>query len=260
MTAEHRTESSRGGEHSTTQTMREQTRNLGHDTAEMGGHLAHSAREQGGRIAAEAGHQAHDLLGTARQQLRTQTNEQQRRAASGLRHLGDELRQMAERSGQQNGLAGELAGQAATRLNDVAGWLEREPGSMLDDVREYARRHPGMFLAGAVLLGGLVGRLTRNAAPSTGRGQRHEGYDPYADGHRGDGHAYRGGYEYRGDGPLYRQGEMESPERMGPVSGFETTRRMRYDVPDHELYDLDEPYPNEPYPGPQPGRGRRGER
>ncbi len=224
MTDEQRSGPSPRGQHSSAQAVRDQTKDLGHDTAEIGGQLAHKAREQGSHIAAEAGHQARDLLGEARNQLRSQADTQQHRAAAGLRHLGDEICSMVEQSGQK-GLAADLAGQASKRINAVAGWLEqRESGSMLEDVREYARRHPGAFLAGAALLGGLAGRLTRNAAP------HREG--PGAGEHRHD------GGEHRPDGGgVYQHGRVQP----AAVSGMEAMPSLRHSVPEHEMYSLDEP-------------------
>jgi hypothetical protein len=62
------------------------------------------------------------------------------------------------------GLAPEIARQAAERTRGVASWLdEREPGALVEEVRRFARRKPGAFLAGAAIAGVLAGRLTRGA-------------------------------------------------------------------------------------------------
>jgi hypothetical protein len=132
------------------------------------GGAVETAKEQGREVVAETRAQARDLYGEAVGQLRGQAGDQQRRAAGGLRRLGEELRAMADKSGQA-GPATELARQASDRVDSAAGWLEsREPGEMLTEVRAYARRHPGAFLAGAALLGVLAGRLTRGAVADSG--------------------------------------------------------------------------------------------
>lgn len=141
--------------------VRDQARQVGSDAAQAGGAVAQTAKEQGTEVGREAARQARNLYGEARSQLASQTGEQQRRAAGGLRSLADEMRSMAEQGGQA-GPVTELARQAADRVQGVAGWLEqREPGDLITEARDYARRNPGTFLVGAAVLGVLAGRLTR---------------------------------------------------------------------------------------------------
>lgn len=142
--------------------VRDQARQVGSEAAQAGGAVAQTAKEQGTEVGREAARQARNLYGEARTQLASQTAEQQRRAAGGLRSLADEMRSMAEQGGQA-GPVTELARQAADRVQGVAGWLEaREPGDLVSEVRGYARRNPGTFLVGAAVLGVLAGRLTRS--------------------------------------------------------------------------------------------------
>jgi hypothetical protein len=161
--------------------VRDQARQVGAQAAQAGGAVAHTAKEQGREVVGEATRQARNLYGEARAQLAGQTGEQQRRAASGLRSLADEMRTMAQNSGQA-GPVTELAHQAADRVHGVAGWLEeRQPGDVLNEVKDYARRNPGTFLVGAAVLGVLAGRLTRSlsaASDSTGAYGPTDGYDP----------------------------------------------------------------------------------
>lgn len=141
--------------------VRDQARQVGSEAANAGGAVAQTAKEQGTEVGREAARQARNLYGEARTQLASQTGEQQRRAAGGLRSLADEMRSMAEQGGQA-GPVSEMARQAADRVHGVAGWLEaREPGDLITEVRDYARRNPGTFLVGAAVLGVLAGRLTR---------------------------------------------------------------------------------------------------
>jgi hypothetical protein len=152
------------GQESGTGGVRDQARNLGSEAAQAGGSVAQTTKEQGREVVGEATRQARNFYGQARAQLAGQASDQQRRAAGGLHSLADEMRSMAEKSGQ-SGPVSELAWQAADRVHGVAGWLEsREPGDLLAEVRSYARRNPGTFLIGAALLGVLAGRLTRNVA------------------------------------------------------------------------------------------------
>ena len=151
------------------------------DTAkESGQHVADVVKDQAGNVAAEAKIQAKDLLGQGRDELRQQTAQQQERVARGLHSISDELHSMASGSAEQ-GLAADLARQAADHTRTVATWLEeREPGELLDEVKHFARQRPGVFLALAAAGGVLAGRLGRGlkdgepepAAASTGRQPR----------------------------------------------------------------------------------------
>ncbi|WP_433458980.1 hypothetical protein [Micromonospora sp. CA-248212] len=146
--------------------VREQARHVGSEAAHAGGAVAQTAKEQGTEVGREAVRQARNLYGEARSQLASQTGEQQRRAAGGLRSIADEMRSMAEQGGQA-GPVSELARQAADRVHGVAGWLEeRQPGDLINEVRDYARRNPGTFLVGAAVLGVLAGRLTKGISAS----------------------------------------------------------------------------------------------
>jgi hypothetical protein len=151
----------------TTEVAREQAASVGQHAASAGDDLARTTKEQGKEVVAETSRQARDLAQEARSQLREQTVAQRDRATSGLRALGDELQQMADRGGQ-SGAATEIAHQAAGRARDVARFLDsREPGDLVEQVRSYARRRPGTFLAGAAVAGMLAGRLVKASRSAT---------------------------------------------------------------------------------------------
>ncbi|WBB79649.1 hypothetical protein O7606_26510 [Micromonospora sp. WMMD882] len=166
------------GAHESHDGVREQARQVGSEAAHAGGEVAQTARDQGREVVGEATRQARNLYGEARTQLHSQAGDQQRRAASGLRSLADEMRSMAQQGGQ-GGPVTELTHQAAERVQGVAGWLEeRQPGDLLNEVRDYARRNPGTFLVGAAVLGVLAGRLTKNIAAGGDGQQTTNGYRP----------------------------------------------------------------------------------
>jgi len=144
--------------------------------AEVGSHanaaaqdVASTAVDQAQNVQHETVRQARNFMSEATDQLSVQAGTQTQRMSGNLRELGNELRQMAT-AGTTGGTASELAHQAADRAHQVAGYLEgREPGEILEDLRSYARRRPGAFLAGAAVLGLIVGRVGRGVkdAPST---------------------------------------------------------------------------------------------
>jgi hypothetical protein len=126
-----------------------------------GQRVAETASDQGAQVAREARAQARDLLGQARDQVTEQARNTQGQAADGLHSLAGELREMAN-GGERQGVASDLAAEAADRLGSLADWLgRREPGDLVEEVRRLARRRPGAFLLGAAVAGVLAGRLTR---------------------------------------------------------------------------------------------------
>ena len=153
-----------GTQESTSGRVKEQTTQVMRGATQTGQQVAHTATDQGRQVMTDAGRQARGLLVQARSELQGQAADQQRRAAQGLRAIGDQLRSMAEQAGEQD-TARELVQQASDRAQQVAGWLDqREPGQVVEEVRGLARRHPGAFLAGAAVAGVMAGRLSRNMA------------------------------------------------------------------------------------------------
>jgi hypothetical protein len=147
-----------------------------------GQRVAETASDQGAEVAREARAQARDLLGQARGQVTDQARGAQNQAAESLQSLAGELRDMAD-GGDRQGMASDLASEAADRLGDLAEWLgRREPGDLIDEVRKLARRRPGAFLLGAAAAGVLAGRLTRgtiDAKRDTSESDADRGYGGY---------------------------------------------------------------------------------
>ena len=160
---------------STTAVARDQAAAVGQSASEAGSRVTQTAADQAREVASETARQARDLLGEAGGQVRDQSSVQQQKAASQLRSVADELREMAAKGGQ-SGVATEVAHQAAERLHGAASWLEqREPADVLQAVRDFARRRPGMFLAGAAAAGLAAGRLIRGMTDAARSGGQNQG-------------------------------------------------------------------------------------
>jgi hypothetical protein len=150
---------------STRDVAKEEAAGVAQDAVESGKQTAQTAKQQAGEVAGEAMSQARMLLEQTREQVTSQGSAQQEKAASGLRSLADELSGLASGNVQQEGLATDLARQAAERVRTAAEFIEgRQPGELLEEVRRFARRRPGTFLLGAAAIGFLGGRLTRGIA------------------------------------------------------------------------------------------------
>lgn len=176
---------------STPDVARDEAAGVARTAADRGSEVAGTVGEQASRVTSETTRQARNLLHEGRDQLSGQARQGQQRAADGLNKLADQLHQMSERADEQ-GMAPELARQAADKTRGLASWLEnRDPGAVVDEVRRFARRRPAAFLVGAALAGVAVGRLTRGAVAAKqsdddgpgGRqagvnGDRRRGYGP----------------------------------------------------------------------------------
>ena len=153
-------------EHDTAQLAKDQASDLASSSVQAGKHVGDVAREQASGVAAEAGRQGRNLLEQAQGQLHEQAAGGQQRMAKKLLSLSDELRSMAENSGQ--GVAADAAQQAASRVRDAGHWLEeREPGQVVNEVQSFARRRPAVFLVLAAGAGLVAGRLTRGLKDAT---------------------------------------------------------------------------------------------
>jgi hypothetical protein len=147
-------------EQDTTQLVKDQASDLANSGVQAGKHVGDVAREQASGVAAEAGRQGRNLLEQAQGQLQEQAAEGQQRIAKKLLSFSDELGSMAGNSNQ--GVAVDLAQQAASRVRDAGHWLEkREPGQVANEVQSFARRRPAAFLLLAAGAGLVAGRLTR---------------------------------------------------------------------------------------------------
>src|SRR6202046_1117864 len=145
----------------TADVVKDQASDLGHSSVQAGKHVADVAREQASGVAAEAGRQGRDLLQQAQGQLEEQAAQGQQQLADRLLSVSDELRSMADASGQ-GGMAADLAHQVASRVHDAGQWLgDRKPGQVVDEMQSFARRKPALFLALAAGAGLVAGRLTR---------------------------------------------------------------------------------------------------
>jgi hypothetical protein len=153
--------SSDGADASATEVAKQQAAEVADTAKQAGAQVADTVKEQAGQVTAEATHQARQLLAQAQSELSEQAAATQQRVSEGLHALADELSGMA-RNSEQDGVATDVARQAADKARQAAGWLaDRDPGSLLDEVRSFARKKPGTYLAIALGAGVLAGRLTR---------------------------------------------------------------------------------------------------
>ncbi|MFE5407363.1 hypothetical protein [Microbacterium sp. NPDC056569] len=124
--------------------------------------VADVAGEEAKSVAHDAKDAARGFLYETRTQLSDQASTQQRRAAGALRDTSDELAGLADGTATGSGVATNAVRAVGEQTRRVADWLEqREPADVVHEVRTFARRHTGAFLAIAVGVGLVAGRVTR---------------------------------------------------------------------------------------------------
>ena len=125
-------------------------------------YVAGVAGEEAKDVAHDAKDAARGFLYETRAQLSDQASTQQRRAADALRSTSDELSGLADGTATGSGAATNAVRAVGEQTRRVADWLEqREPADVVYEVRTFARRHTGAFLAIAVGVGLVAGRITR---------------------------------------------------------------------------------------------------
>ena len=158
------TEPTSTGSSATRDVAKDEAKGVAQDAVQGGKQTAETAKQQAGEVAGEAKNQARALVDQTREELASQSSQQQQRAATGLRSMADELSSMVNGQGGTGGVASDLARQASERVQTVADWIEqREPRDLLLEVQRFARQRPGAFLAAAGVLGFIGGRVTRGA-------------------------------------------------------------------------------------------------
>jgi uncharacterized protein YjbJ (UPF0337 family) len=237
---------------STTDTAKNEAKNVKDAAAGATQQVAGTAKEQAGHVVSDVREQTKQLADQTRTQLTSQVSGQRDKAVGGIRSVGDELRSLASGEGGQSGMVSQLAHEGADLTQKVADFIEqREPAELVDEVRRYARRKPGTFLIGAAIAGVVVGRLTRgvvanrsddsddSSSRGTNLGSGYAGVTPSS---------YLGtpvdsapvGQVYADDAPTYGTGQMD--QLAYPAEGADYSTESSY-VADSGSYLPEEPGP-----------------
>ncbi|MEX5296379.1 hypothetical protein QYM41_13960 [Kocuria sp. CPCC 205268] len=174
---------------------RAEAEHLKTEAVDSGRRVKETAKDQAVTVKEEAAHQAQDLFGRLRSDLREQTGPQQDRLASTVRSVSDEINALSRGEKPESDYVTGLLGSVSGRVESLASSLEtKDAGELLDDVRRFAARRPGTFLAVAAGIGLLAGRATRGARDSDDIATDRQGAQEYF-GVSGDAQQYDQGYE-----------------------------------------------------------------
>lgn len=123
-------------------------------------------KQQASQALDTAKHKAGEVVGQAKDQVKSQLTEQKTRAAEGLGSLTTALRQTGDVL-QQNGLPAPVADYAnsfAGQVDRFAGYLrDKDVDDLARDIEDYARKNPMVFVGGAFLLGLAVARFLKSS-------------------------------------------------------------------------------------------------
>ena len=125
--------------------------------------VAAEAADQAKAVAGQAKDHVQNLIGQARTELAGQADGRSQQAAAGLQSLSGQLAALRDGRPHDAGALTSYLSEAEQRVSGLADRLQRGGAQgALDDITGFARRRPGLFLAGAVGLGFLVGRVARS--------------------------------------------------------------------------------------------------
>jgi len=149
----------------TTETAKAEAANVASTAADGARDVASEASAQARVVANEAKQQFDRLISQSRDEIRLQADQRSTQAAGQLRTLSEQFRALAESRPEDAGPLLTYIREAEDRLRSLAWRMEQGgPQGIIDDVTRFARRRPGMFLAGALGMGFVVGRLVRAGA------------------------------------------------------------------------------------------------
>jgi hypothetical protein len=145
--------------------------------------LAADAQDQVREVAGDIKDHARELMEQTRSEARHQADEGTKRAAGGLRTVGQQLQALREGRVQDAGPLSGYADQARAKVEALAARLDRDGvDGVASDLTGFARRRPGLFLLGCAGAGFALARIVRS-------GQAAAGDDPHRASAAGNGAA-----------------------------------------------------------------------
>jgi hypothetical protein len=122
-----------------------------------------TARQQAQRVGDEAKTQVRNVAGDVRDKVNQQAHAQNDRLVGSIRQTADQLDEM--RGDRADSPAATVVSRVADGGRQLADYLDRNgPEGVLREVQDFARRRPGAFLATALAVGFIVGRLGKSVA------------------------------------------------------------------------------------------------
>lgn len=139
-----------------------QAKSVAQDAKGAAQDLAQTAQSEVAEVKDAAVEQAKSFAGTMQEQLGSQAGTQQERLALQARSITDDLHRVLTGEQPQSDMVRQAFTTVADRAESLTQRLETtEPADLVREVRGFAARKPGTFLAMALGVGLVAGRLTR---------------------------------------------------------------------------------------------------
>lgn len=150
-------------------TAAEQAKAVSGTAADQAKKVADEASSQLASLSSQAKDHASSVLSSTSDELHQQLGDRLGRASSMARERSEQLQALAEGRVDDAGPLKDWAAEASQRLRRLADRAdELGPRGVVEEVSDFARRRPAAFLAGAGLVGIVVGRLARASKEVSG--------------------------------------------------------------------------------------------
>ena len=148
------------------------TNEVAQQAREAGQQVVSEARQAAGQVAAEAKDAGQQMAGDARRAAEEQINQRSTMAGERVGLAAEDARDIAQHlRGRGREAPAKVAEQAADRMERFAQYLQdADAGRIMDDIRRVSREQPAAVVAGAAVVGVLIGRVVK--ASDTGSSSR----------------------------------------------------------------------------------------
>jgi hypothetical protein len=123
-----------------------------------------------GQVAAEAKDAGRQMAGDARRAAEEQIGQRSTMAGERVGLAAEDARDIAQHlRGKGRDAPARLADQAADRMDDFARYLrDADADRIMGDIRRVSREQPAALVAGAAVVGVLIGRVVKASEPTGG--------------------------------------------------------------------------------------------
>jgi hypothetical protein len=137
---------------------------------EAGREAVVEARDVAGQVASEAKDAGRQIAGDARRAAEQQVDRGSSMAGERVGLAAGDARDVAETlRGKGREAPARLADQAADRMDEFARYLrDADADRIMSDIRRVSRQQPAALVAGAAVVGVLIGRVVRASDPAGG--------------------------------------------------------------------------------------------
>jgi hypothetical protein len=146
------------------------TGEVGDQARQAGREAVAEAREAAGQVAAEAKDAGRQMASDARRAAEQQIDERSSMAGDRVGLAAEDARDVAQTlRGKGREAPARMADQAAERMEEFARYLrDADADRIMSDIKRVSRQQPAALVAGAAVVGVLIGRVVKASEPTGG--------------------------------------------------------------------------------------------